>query len=90
MCAFTRNQCGARYTAYMHFLTRGDPKMTTNVPQGSAQIFKFPPRGRFATGGNDSTQTKSAPTFTPQPVSAAFGAWYHDEAVREAELPRNN
>jgi hypothetical protein len=65
--------------------------MTTNVPQGSAQIFKFPPRGRFAVGGADSAQNKPANFTTQQAViAAAGGAWYHDEAVREAELPRKN
>jgi Protein of unknown function (DUF2735) len=63
--------------------------MTTNVLQRSAQIFKFPPRGRFATGGNDSALNKPA-LFTQQAVIAASGAWYHDEAVRDEEQPRKN
>lgn len=67
--------------------------MTTNAPQGSAQIFTFPPRGRFAVGGADTAaQSKTAANFaSPQVVSAAFsGAWYHDEAVRDEEPPRKN
>lgn len=64
--------------------------MTTNAPQGSAQIFTFPPRGRFAIGGTDSAHNKPA-LFTQQAViAAASGAWYHDEAVRDDEQPRKN
>jgi hypothetical protein len=65
--------------------------MTTNVPQGSAQIFTFPPRGRFAVGGADSAQNKPANFTTHHAVIVgAGGAWYHDEAVRDDEPPRKN
>jgi hypothetical protein len=65
--------------------------MTTNVPQGSAQIFTFPPRGRFAVGGTDSAQNKPANFSMQQAVIAgASDAWYHDEAVRDDEQPRKN
>jgi hypothetical protein len=65
--------------------------MATNVPQGSAQIFKFPPRGRFATEGNKSAQNRPA-NFTTQQTAIVCGAaaWYHDEAVREDDQPRKN
>ena len=65
--------------------------MTTNAPQGSAQIFTFPPRGRFAVGGADSAHNKPA-TFTTQQavIAGASGAWYHDEAVRDDKTPRTN
>jgi hypothetical protein len=67
------------------------PDMATNVPQGSAQIFKFPPRGRFATDGNDSAQNRPANFTMQQAVIGGGGAaWYHDEAVREDEQPRKN
>ena len=65
--------------------------MATNAPQGSAQIFKFPPRGRFAVGGTDSAQNKPANFTTQQAViAAAGGAWYHDEAIRDDEPSRKN
>ena len=66
--------------------------MATSVPQGSAQIFKFPPRGRYAVGGTDSVQNKLTNFTTQQAVVVGYGgAWYHDEAVREAEQqPRKN
>lgn len=65
--------------------------MTTNIPQGSAQIFNFPPRGRFAGGGADSAQNKPA-NFTPEQavIAAAGDAWYHDEAIRDDEPSRKN
>ena len=65
--------------------------MTTNAPQGSAQIFTFPPRGRFAAGGADSAQNKPANFITEQAViAAAGGAWYHDEAICDDEPSRKN
>lgn len=64
--------------------------MTTNVPQGSAQIFKFPPRGRFAVGGNDPERNSSNFTTQLAVTIGAGGAWYHDEAVRDEEPPRKN
>ncbi len=64
--------------------------MTTNVPQGSAQIFKFPPRGRFAVGGNDAGRNSASFSAQHGVTIGAGGAWYHDEAVREDEQPRKN
>lgn len=70
--------------------------MAANLSQGTAQIFKFPPRGRFAVSENDTAQCNAAANLpSSHAMSAAVstalsGAWYHDEAVREAELPRKN
>jgi hypothetical protein len=65
--------------------------MPINAPQGSAQIYKFPPRGRYAAGGNDIPQNTQPANFTSQQaIVGASGAWYHDEAVRDAEQPRKN
>lgn len=65
--------------------------MATNVPQGSAQIFKFPPRGRYAVGDANPAQNRSANFTGPQAVIVGTsGAWYHDEAVRDDEPPRKN
>jgi len=59
--------------------------------RGSAKIYEFPARGRFAAGG-DLDENKSAATFTaPRVAQAVFGsAWYHDAAVQEAEQARKN
>jgi hypothetical protein len=60
----------------------------TEVSRSSAQIFQFPPRGRYAIGGNDTSYHKQAVTFAPRVAIATLsGAWYHDEAVRESEQP---
>jgi hypothetical protein len=61
--------------------------MTTNVQGGSATIYPFPARGRFAStaGNQDSEQAKAA---APCAVGAVSGSgWYHDEAI-EAERAR--
>jgi Protein of unknown function (DUF2735) len=58
--------------------------MTTKYHQGSARIYQFPTKIRPASGGHrqdaGSSDTLSAPRKT---VSGS--AWYHEEAVREAE-----
>ena len=58
--------------------------MTTNAQDGSATIYQFPARGRFAL---------SAPREDVKAVAAprvVFGSgWYHDEAI-EAERTRKN
>jgi hypothetical protein len=64
--------------------------MATSVPQGSAQIFKFPPRGRYAVGGNDTERNSSNFAAQLAVTVGAGGAWYHDEAVRDDEQPRKN
>ncbi len=66
--------------------------MATNLSQGSAQIFQFPPRGRFAIGGDDARNKNAATFATSFPaINAISGAWYHDEAVRDdAEPTRKN
>jgi hypothetical protein len=68
--------------------------MTTNVYRGSAKIYDFPARGRFAAGGDrkDNTLATLAANFTsPRVAKTVFGsAWYHDEAVQDASPPRKN
>ncbi len=63
----------------------------TEVSRNSAQIFQFPPRGRYAVGG-DVAYNKRAVNFASSHVAIAAlsGAWYHDEAVRESEQPVQN
>jgi hypothetical protein len=61
--------------------------MTTSISRGSAQIYEFPPRGRFAlNAGNESQAVESQPLAK---VAAGSG-WYHDAAIQEAERPRSN
>ncbi len=63
--------------------------MTTSHDRGSAEIYQFPARGRFAAANRD--RSDSVPgTATPQLATTAFGGnWYHEEAIREAERARS-
>jgi hypothetical protein len=64
--------------------------MTINIPRGSAQIYEFPLRGRFALKGRDGSDPRAS--VEPQPVVkvASGSGWYHDAAIQEAERPRSN
>jgi hypothetical protein len=64
--------------------------MTTSIPRGSARIYEFPLRGRFAQGARDESQRTNLEAQAA--VRAAVGSgWYHDAAVaEEAERSRNN
>jgi Protein of unknown function (DUF2735) len=63
----------------------------TEVSPNSAQIFQFPPRGRFA-GASSLGENKFAVSFTlPDGGQTVFGsAWYHDEAVQDDARMRKN
>ncbi len=63
--------------------------MTTSMDRASAKIYQFPLRGRFAAnnGGEDKFAAKIA---MPYATKIAFGSWYHEEAIREAEHARKN
>jgi hypothetical protein len=62
--------------------------MATTQQSGSATIYQFPVRGRFATAV---PQEQNA---TPQPAQTPFatvgGAWYHDEAIQSERLRKSN
>lgn len=65
--------------------------MTTNVHRESAKIYTFPARGRFAAGAAQERTVTDKSWASTRVASAALGsAWYHEEAIREAELPRKN
>ena len=58
----------------------------TSHYQGSARIYDFPLRGRFAvSASHDSAASQTA----PRAPAVAFGSWYHEEAI-EAERARKN
>lgn len=60
--------------------------MTTSTSGGSAQIYQFPPRGRFALN----TRTESQAVESQPLVKVAAGSgWYHEAAIQEGE-PRSN
>ena len=55
----------------------------TKAQDGSATIYQFPARGRFAAGAVREDEKLAAPRVV-------FGSgWYHDEAI-EAERARKN
>ena len=65
--------------------------MTANSFRGSAKIFQFPAGGRAALSGRP-YEVKQGEAFATLRVAkvASGGAWYHEEAVQEAEPPRKN
>ena len=62
--------------------------MTTNTSAGSAQIYLFPPRGRFALNARDEGRTAIESTEAVRTVAAS--GWYHDAAIQEADHSRSN
>jgi Protein of unknown function (DUF2735) len=63
-----------------------ETNMSTTVPSGSATIYQFPARGRFAM----SAQQNEANVAALRAPKISFGSsWYHDEAI-EAERTRKN
>jgi hypothetical protein len=65
--------------------------MTTDFHGGSAKIYQFPARARPALGGHREDAKRGENRASPNLASlrvarAAFGgAWYHEEAIQEAE-----
>jgi len=58
--------------------------MTVNA-SGSAKIYTFPLRGRFALGGMQEDAKAVTNVRLPRGVIVASGSgWYHDEAIQEA------
>jgi hypothetical protein len=78
-------------------LTRDVAKGRTMTTNGSATIYQFPARGRFAASDHRAVNSqrgdaKPADRLAPaQAVSIAVDSgWYHDEAIRDAERTRKN
>jgi hypothetical protein len=61
--------------------------MTTTISAGSAQIYQFPPRGRFALSAESQSRTSVEPSLVK--VAAGSG-WYHEAAIQDSERPRSN
>jgi hypothetical protein len=61
--------------------------MTTNSDRGSAKIYEFPARGRFAVRAarDEAPEAKLA----PQVVNAVSSGWYHDAAIAEDRARKN-
>jgi len=67
-----------------------EPNMTTNSDRASAQIIQFPVRGRFAVASQNNEKPAISASALRVANVAIGGAWYHDEAIREAERARNS
>lgn len=65
--------------------------MKANSVRGSATIYQFPVGGRSALGGQ-SHEARSSGSLAAVRVAkvAASGAWYHEEAMQEAQRVRKN
>jgi hypothetical protein len=58
---------------------------------GSAKIYAFPARGRFAASDYCDEANLAAHITSPQVVNAAVGgSWYHEAAIQDAERARKN
>jgi Protein of unknown function (DUF2735) len=65
--------------------------MTTNTHHGPATIIQFPARVRATVGGHrDARKPAGEPTSHRVAKVAGGGAWYHEEAIRDAERTRKN
>jgi hypothetical protein len=57
--------------------------MTTPI-SGSATIYAFPPRGRFAKKPlNEAAMPARSPAFAAGARIISQGAWYHEEAIQD-------
>ena len=61
--------------------------MATETQRASATIYAFPARGRFAVAQDETTAN---PASVRSPKVVTVGAWYHDEAIKEADRARQN
>lgn len=65
--------------------------MTMNQDRRSAEIYQFPPRGRFAVAGQyDESESVSGLALSRLATTAIGGNWYHEEAIRDAERARKS
>ena len=63
--------------------------MATSLQRGSATIYQFPLRGRFAAGSDhDEAPTNLVALRAPKTVYGS--GWYHDEAIQDANGLRKN
>ena len=63
--------------------------MTTNTSGGSAQIYQFPARGRFALNASNDAQSRISLEAQALPKVVCGSGWYHDAAIQD-ERSRGN
>jgi hypothetical protein len=61
--------------------------MATSISPGSARIYEFPRRGRFAARNESPERTNLEAQAA---VTAVGDCWYHDAAIAEEAQPRSN
>jgi hypothetical protein len=61
--------------------------MTTNQTRETATIYQFPVGGRAGLGGRRDVLERTAPPANEVVIS---GNWYHEEAIRDADLTRKH
>jgi hypothetical protein len=59
--------------------------MKTNISAETAQIYLFPPRGRFALNTRGESQMRTSLESPPLVKVLGGSGWYHDAAIQEAE-----
>lgn len=65
--------------------------MTTSHDRGSAEIYQFPPRGRFAVASRrDESKSAKGIALSRLTATAFSCSWYHEEAIQEAERARKS
>ena len=63
--------------------------MSTSISGGSAQIYQFPARGRFALNASNDIQSRISAEAQALPKVAYGSGWYHDAAIQD-ERSRGN
>lgn len=64
--------------------------MTQDLNRGSAKIYQFPTGGRTGVRVRRDDVEPVASHTSPRFAKAACGsAWYHEEAIEQAEQPRS-
>jgi Protein of unknown function (DUF2735) len=60
--------------------------MTTTFSGGSATIYTFPPRGRFAVSNQHDQSSFATNVQLPRGMRIASGSsWYHEEAIQSEQ-----
>jgi Protein of unknown function (DUF2735) len=68
-----------------------ETQMTARSFEGTAKIYQFPTGGRAGQGGRRNQVIPANDYPMPRHATVASGsAWYHEEAIREAERVRKN
>ena len=64
--------------------------MNASINRGSATIYQFPVRGRFAAEGLHRDAQASANATSQRPANVVMGSsWYHEEAIQDERARKN-